>query len=137
MNMSINNRYLIYEKLQTSTIIEKKWENLLIAYGSLDEYRVIIKYSKCVTLGIMRYRRVLRDRGVGNINLCELDKLLIDSEYKMLHSKLEYMFLEPISSEQFNFIINKISTISNGLEKLYNRHMEDKNLRILSAIITL
>lgn len=47
------------------------------------------------------------------------------------------MFLEPITQKQFDFIIDRINRIENGLEKLYNRHIEDSGVRVLSVIITL
>lgn len=138
--MEIDNRYLIYEGLQNATETEQQWASLLMTYGSQLVFKSIRDYSKCVMLAIMKYRRVLRESCVGNVSLLELESAYKNKDIKELHKLLEYMFLEPISNENFKFIIDRIyriDKIGSGIERLYKRHLEDKNLRILSLIITL
>lgn len=114
-----------------------KWIELLCRYGSRKEFIKIYCNNISIPLAIMEYRRKLRDKGYGNVSFIELDKAYANKKYNILHTLFEKLFLEPISQEDFDYIINKLDQTKNGLQKLYNRYLEDKNIRILSIILTL
>lgn len=114
-----------------------KWIELLCRYGDRKEFIKIYCNNISIPLAIMEYRRKLRDKGYGNVSFIELDKAYANKKYNILHTLFEKLFLEPISQEDFDYIINKLDQTKNGLQKLYNRYLEDKNIRILSIILTL
>lgn len=121
----------------TSSNYNYKWIELLCQHGNKKDFANIRYNSKCTTLAIMKYRRKLRECGYGNVSFIELNKAHSDKQYGKLHSLLEYMFLEPISLDWFEYAIDKIDNTVDGLNKLYNMHLQDKNVRILSIILVL
>lgn len=114
-----------------------EWIELLCRYGNRNDFIKIYYNNISIPLAIMEYRRKLRDKGYGNVSFIELDKAYANKKYNILHTLFEKLFLEPISQEDFDYIINKLNQTKNGLQKLYNRYLEDKNIRILSIILTL
>lgn len=114
-----------------------EWIEMLCKYGNRKEFIKIYCNNISIPLAIMEYRRKLRNKGYGNISFVELDRAYTNKKYNILHTLFEKLFLEPISQEDFSYIIKKLNQTENGLQKLYSRYLEDKNIRILSIILTL
>lgn len=85
----------------------------------------------------MRYRRLLRKRGLGKISFSTINIVYAQKNYNKLYVLLQEIFLEYINKVQFDYILKELSNTSDGLRKLYNRHQQDKELRILSIVKTL
>lgn len=120
--------------LQNKEII--KWAELLCEAGNVKEFIAILDASKSELLAIMEYREILYRRN-KEISFIELNTAYTNDQFDKLHILLERMFLEPITTKQFEFILNKIDSVRDGIEELYNRHVEDKGLRALSVALTL
>lgn len=116
---------------------EKEWIELLSKYGSLQEFEKINNNSVSISMAIMKYRRILRNRDIGAILFSEINAAYLNNEYKKVHGLLEYMFLEPIAQNQFDFILNKINTKDDGMGRLHKEHLKNKNKRVLSIVLTL
>lgn len=114
-----------------------EWIELLCEIGHVEEFIEILHTSKSELLAIMKHRRILYQQGKGKVSFLELNTAYTNKQFDKLHKLLEKMFLEPISDGQFKLIIDRINRKEYGLEKLYNKHMEDKGLRILSVVLTL
>ena len=113
------------------------WKNYLCNLGSRLEYEQIAQKSKSAMFAIMKYRRLLRCRGLGNVSFIALNMAYTTKNYIKLHELLQELFLEVIGKKQFEYILNILDNTESGLEKLYDRHTQDKNLRILSIILIL
>lgn len=113
------------------------WINLLSKYGNIEEFLKIYKKSFSPLLAIIKYRQILMDRNCDNVSFIELNNCYKNKDINKLHNLLEKMFLEIITKEQLEFILQKIKEKENSLKELYYRHSEDKNARILSIILTL
>ena len=132
----------INKTLQTRQEMEieecnQEWINFLCNYGNRLEYQQIASKSKNAMFAIMEYRRLLRGRDLGNIPLIALNTAYIQINYNRLRNLLQELFLEIISEEQFNFILEKLNSIEDGIKKLYDRHMQDRNKRILNVVLIL
>lgn len=132
----------INKTLQTRQEMEieecnQEWINFLCNYGNRLEYQQIASKSKNDMFAIMEYRRLLRGRDLGNIPLIALNTAYIQINYNRLRNLLQELFLEIISEEQFNFILEKLNSIEDGIKKLYDRHMQDRNKRILNVVLIL
>ena len=114
---------------------ELKWSQLLCHIGNIDEFIDIFHSSRSELLAIMKYRRILHQRGMAEVSFIEVNTAYTNKQFNKLHKLLEKMFLEPISDEQFEFILKKIDNREDGIENLYNRHVEDKGLRILTVAL--
>lgn len=115
----------------------QQWISFLCKHGSTIEYKKIEYESRSAVFAIMKYRRLLRSRSLGNISFLALNTAHIQKNYIKLHSLLQELFLEAIDDTQFDFILNKINNTENGISKLYHRHKEDTNLRVMSIVLTL
>ena len=113
------------------------WAELLCKMGDIESFMYILQCSKSELLAIMKYRRILMREGKSKISFIELDRAYSNKQYTRVHNLLEILFLEVVTKEWFEFIMDRINSIENGLMKLYDRHMEDNNLRILSVLQTL
>lgn len=114
-----------------------KWMSLLCKIGDINEFTDILSSSKSNALAIMKYRRILYQRGINNISFLEINTAYTNKQTDRLHKLLQEMFLEYISEGQFKFILDKINNKEGAIEKIYNRHLQDKGLRILTLILTL
>lgn len=113
------------------------WAELLCKMGDIESFVYILQCSKSELLAIMKYRRILMREGKSKVSFIELDRAYSSKQYTRVHNLLEILFLEVVTKEWFEFIMDKIGNIEDGLMKLYDRHMEDNNLRILSVLQTL
>lgn len=114
---------------------EQKWIDFLCSHGNKLEYIEIEKQSKGAIFAIMEYRRLLRSRGLGNIPFITLNTAHVKKDYIKLHTLLQELFLEVITESQFKFILEQINNANDGMIKLYDSHMQDKNKRILNRIM--
>ena len=114
-----------------------KWEVYLCSVGSREEYKQILEKNRNAVFAVMEYRRLLRNRGFSKIFFTTLNTAYIQRNYSKLYVLLQELFLEYISKPQFNYILEKIDSTENGLKKLYDRHQQNKELRILSIVKTL
>jgi len=119
--------------------LSQQWTSYLINNSEHRqvEYGEIQKNSKTSMLAIMGYRRVLKNRGVGNISFIQLNTAYIDKDYKLLHNLLQQLFLEIINDGKFKIVLDKIGKKEDGLLILYNNHRNDTGLRILNIAMTL
>lgn len=129
-----NPKIKLNELLKEMTSGEVKWVALLCKYGSEFELVDILNASKCVVFGIMKYRRILREKDIGTVSLIEINTAYTNNNLDRLHNLLQEMFLEPISGKQYGIIKSKLDKTQGGIEKLYKKHLEDKNLRVLSVV---
>lgn len=116
---------------------EINWIELLCDMGSINEFIGILDTSKSEILAIMKYRRLLRQQGKSDVSFIELNTAYVNKQHDKLHKLLEKMFIESISKPQFKFILSKIDNKDNGLQRLYDRHMEDKDLRVMTVALIL
>lgn len=116
---------------------QQRWIEYLCSCGSRDEYQKIAEESKGAVFAIMKYRRILRSEGLGNVSFEAINTAHTQKDYIKLHRLLQELFLEPLSNVQFEFVVEKLDRIQDSLTKLYNRHMQDRNVRILSIVLTL
>lgn len=114
-----------------------EWIDLLCRYGSKEEFIDIFKETRNFTLAIMKYRKILYDRGFGNIPYMLLYQAYIQQNYNILHKLLQELFLEYIPKDQFQFILNKLKQRKENLAILYQKHLDNKQRRILNIILTL
>ncbi len=114
-----------------------KWIRLLCRYGDLLEFTSILDSSVSTQLAIMKYRRVLNDRRTVSVSLEDIYVIYTAKEYDKLHNLFEHMFLEPLSSHQFEFILKQIDDSKGGIEKLYNKYLKNQNIRLLNIALTL
>ena len=105
--------------------------------GDRLEYERITQKSKGAVFAIMKYRRLLRSQGLGNVSFITLNTAYVNKNYIRLHSLLQELFLEVIDKSRFDYTLDKLNKVENGLEKLHTRHQDDRNLRILSIVNTL
>lgn len=115
----------------------KMWEKLLCVYGGGIEYHKVRLESKNAMFAIMRYRRLLRSRGLGNISFIALNTAYTQRDYIKLHNLLQELFLELITKEQFEYVLREIDKTENNMTKLYEKHMQNKNARILNRVLLL
>ncbi|MGJ0846560.1 hypothetical protein ACR77J_07720 [Tissierella praeacuta] len=128
----------IFQDNQFSKVVEyERWIDFLCGYGNRLEYQQIEYESKNAMFATMKYRRILRGRDLGNVSFILLNTAYTQKDYIKVHSLLQELFLEPITNGQFEFILNKINGVQNGLQKLYEHHIQDKNVRILSIALIL
>lgn len=132
----------INKTLQTRQEMEieecnQEWINFLCNYGNRLEYQQIASKSKNAMFAIMAYRRLLRCRGLGNIPLIALNTAYIQRNYSRLHTLLQELFLEIIPDSKFDFILNQLDSTDDGMVKLYNKHLQDKNKRALNRALVL
>jgi hypothetical protein len=123
--------------LQNIDEVDRYWIGLLCKWGNREEFNKIVQHNINIPLAIMEYRENLRDNGRGNVSFLELNTAYINKQFKKLHKLFEVMFLEFIPNDHFDYILNKINNTENGLQKLYNIHLEDKGTRILSIALVL
>ena len=129
------NTLLLNKQIAKNDGYEQVWIDFLCSYGSRLEYIEIEKQSKGAMFAIMEYRRLLRSRGLGNIPFITLNTAHVKKDYIKLHTLLQELFLEAISENQFQYILEQIDNVNDGVEKLYDRHMQDKNKRILNRVM--
>lgn len=116
---------------------QQQWIDLLCTYGNRLEYEKTTEQSKSTMFAIMKYRRLLRSRGLSNVSFIELNTAHIQRNYTKLHSLMQQLFLEPISDSQFSYILDRVNNTEDGMLKLYNQHKKDVGMRILTATLTL
>lgn len=116
---------------------EYNWIGLLTQHGNKAEFIDIFKQTRNVTLSIMKYRNILFNRGYGNMPYKILHQVYIQQNYNMLHHLLQELFLEYITDDQFQFILDKLQQHKDNLYYLYQKHMNNKQRRILNIILTL
>lgn len=114
-----------------------EWMKLLCKIGDVNEFIDILSSSKSNVLAIMKYRRILYQRRINSISFLEINTAYTNKQTDRLHKLLQELFLEYISEGQFKFILDKINNKEGAIEKIYNRHLQDKGLRILTLILTL
>lgn len=132
----------INKTLQTRQEMEieecnQEWINFLCNYGNRLEYQQIASKSKNAMFAIMEYRRLLRGRDLGNIPLIALNTAYIQRNYSRLHTLLQELFLEAIPCNKFKFILEQLDSTDDGMVKLYNKHLQDKNKRALNRVLVL
>lgn len=135
--MSITEKLLQTNQNYNVNEHDQKWIDYLCSYGNRLEYQQVRNESKNAMFAIMKYRRLLRGRGFGNIPFITLNTAYVLQDYIKVHSLLQELFLEPISDDQFDFILRKINSKDNGVMKLHERHLQDTGTRVLSIIMTL
>ena len=109
----------------------QKWVELLTNNNVEEEleFYETMKDSPSLELAIMKYRKILREQGKGNVTLAEL-KNNINNKTE-LQNLLQELFLEPIS-------VSKVDLIKeNNIENLYSKYEENKNRRFLNAILSI
>mgnify|MGYP000898967077 FL=1 len=132
-----NTREIIPKEHEEISSWNQEWIKLLCSYGSKIEYEQVTKGCENAMFAIMKYRKLLKFRGMGNISFITLNTAYTLNDYTKLHNLLQELFLENIGNEQFNYIINKINKTEDGLHKLYTQHKQNTNKRISTIIITL
>lgn len=137
--MLLQNIRKISHGIQKNEVSEhqQQWIDLLCTYGNRLEYEKTNEQSKSAMFSIMKYRRLLRSRGLGNVSFIELNTAHIQRNYIRLHSLMQELFLEPISDSQFSYILDRVNNTEDGMLKLYDRHKQDTGTRILTATLTL
>lgn len=127
------------EKRQIDDLFQR-WYELLID-GELEnmlEFEKIAETSISDALTIMKYRRILKSRGRGNIALSDLLDCQVKEESHLLNT-LQEIFLEPITIGQIEFFYKKASEKYNDMTEafkvLYDKHIEDKGLRFMSIVL--
>lgn len=114
---------------------DMEWVKLLVKYGDLSEFMSVKAKSINIPMAIMKYRKMLKDKGVGDISFFYLKEVYTNHEQVRLHNLLECMFLEPLTQKQFDYVLDKTNAVEGGIEKLYYKHKEDKNKRILNTTL--
>ncbi len=111
-----------------------KWANYLCFLGDTAEYNQIKEESKNAVFAVMQYRKLLKSRGLGNIPYTTLNTAYSQQDYSRFIELLQQMFLEIIDNNQFDYILEIINRTDNGLQKLYNKHLDNQDLRLLSIV---
>ncbi len=132
-----NTREVIPKEHGEISNCNQEWIELLCNYGSKIEYERVTKECENAMFAIMKYRKLLKLRGMSDISFITLNTAYTLNDYTKLHNLLQELFLENIGNEQFNYIINKINKTEDGLHKLYTQHKQNTNKRISTIIITL
>lgn len=121
----------------------QEWIELLSQGNHREEIRFFdtMKDSHSLELAIMKYRRILREEGRGEITLEDL-KINMDNKDK-LQDLLQELFLEPIGFIDwwmdffYEAVEEKYKSLEEGIEKLYLKHERDPSTRFLSIVLTL
>ncbi len=130
----IRNMILIdSEKRKYCNYIDK-WADYLCSLGDTAEYNQIKEESKNAVFAVMQYRKLLRNKGLGNVPYTTLNTAYTQQDYSRFTGLLQQMFLEVIDSNQFDYILKIINKTDNGLQKLYNKHLDNQDLRLLSVV---
>lgn len=114
-----------------------EWLKLLCRHGSNVDLLKIVSKQECIKLSIMEFRRLIHQQKLVNVSLIELNTAYINKDYAKVHNYLEMLFLEIITKFQFDYIMKKVDSIEHGIIKLYNRHNENVDRRILTITLTL
>lgn len=114
-----------------------RWSEYLCELGSEKEFKEILSESKNAMFATMKYRRELRSRGLGSPSFIELNTALMQNNYTRLHSLLQELFLEYLTQGQFQYVLDKINTTENGIEKLYNYHKYNIHFRAITVAMML
>lgn len=133
--LNIKKTFQLKETSETINERHQQWMEFLCNYGNRLECQQIESKSKGAVFAIMEYRRLLKNRGFGNIPFIALNTAYTQKDYSRLHSLLQELFLEPISKEQFNYILDRVNGSEDGIIKLYNKHIEDTDKRVLNVIL--
>ncbi len=112
----------------------KKWAEYLCKIGDETEYQEVLSKSKNAVFAVMQYRKLLRNKGLGNVPYTTLNTAYTQQDYSRFTGLLQQMFLEVIDSNQFDYILEIINKTDNGLQKLYNKHLDNQDLRLLSIV---
>lgn len=123
-----------------STLSEFKYKYahyLINKYDNREEFLNIYKNNKNIALAIMEYRQILRSKGYGNVSYDKLYEAYIKCDYNTLHSLLQEMFVEYITAEQFEFVLGKLKEKEDNLNMLYQKHIENRDRRLLNIAMTL
>lgn len=112
-----------------------EWAKLLCDIGDIDDFNNILKTSESGVLAIMKYRRMLSEDRAAYVSFIEINKCYTSQRYDKLHKLLEQLFIEPITDAQMNFILKKLNSKGNGLQKLYDKHTQNTNLRVMSVVM--
>ena len=107
----------------------ERWIELLIQgqENNKREFLEVLAGSKGKVFAIMKFRRMLMDKGAGqNVTIEQLE----NTEGADLIESLEELFLEPLTIKHLQFA--KESNVT--AREVLDRHMQDRNLRFLSAI---
>lgn len=128
---------LLKENDRELTEFNQEWIELLCKYGNKIEYEKIASESRNAMFAIMKYRKLLKFRGMGNISFITLNTAYTLNDYTKLHNLLQELFLEVIGNEQLNYILEKINETEDGLHKLYTQHKQNTNKRISTIIVAL
>lgn len=115
----------------------ENWVDFLCSKGDRHEYQQVELESKSAMFAIMAYRRQLRSRCLGNIPIIAINIAYTQENYIKLHSLLQELFLEYITEEQFRYVLDELGQVENGIVKLYEKHLQDKNARILNRVLLL
>ena len=116
----------------------QKWIHLLTSGGELDkliEFDEILTDAPCEILAIMKYRRVLRER--GEYITAEHLKVANRMPEEYLKQVLEQLFLEPVLDWHIEYFFKEASKkyrdMNDAMEVLYRKHMEDPGRRFLTV----
>ena len=93
--------------------------------------------SPSLPVAIARCRRMIQHKTNNKIPYELLYKSYTKHDYNTLHSLLQEVFIEYITTEQFQFVLDKLNGDSSNLYKLYQKHLENRDRRLLNVILTL
>lgn len=121
----------------TGDNFDERWIDLLCRYGNRKDFEFLRQNSNSTRLAIMRYRRILRNQGYGNVCKHKLQETYTNKQYNELHSMFEHMFLEFIPDDNFKYIISELDKRENGIAELFLKHTQNKHNRILTVVLML
>lgn len=121
--------------------LNENWIDLLTENRSDKrvEFYCQTQDSISLSLAVMKYRRVLMNKGRGqDITLEELQ----NANSTELQELLQEMFLELVSEEDIKYFYESATrrgykNTTDAIEELYKRHKEDKDARFISIALTI
>lgn len=114
---------------------KQNWINLLLQNGgNMDELKAIQVDSKTELFGLCKYKKLLRERGGGNVRLAEIETVYNHGDINKLHKLLNEMFLEYYTKSEIDNLLKLVEKTGTSIKEIYNRHIEDPEATILSHL---
>ena len=114
---------------------KNEWINLLLQNGgNMEELEAIQGDSKTELFGLCKYKKILRERGGGNVGLAEIETSYNNNDINKLHKLLNEMFLEYYTKSEIDNLLVLMKETRTSISEIYDRHIEFPEDTILSHI---
>ncbi len=119
------------------TIKESCWIDLLLENGGNEkEFKEICKNSRNLLFALCKYKKILRQRGNGQVSFIEIKNSYNNKNIEKLHNLLNKLFLEYYTRDEVDNFLDLMNKTDTSIEDVYNKHLENPE-NILFSTLTL